>query len=198
MEHSPSLQTETRTAGQQTSRLSLPRPQSALWATIFSLTSTSSITRCYYRPIYAQLPQSASRLKVSLLTMSVSVCSAKHVSCSTYLTAYHSRGLVSRAKYFVWDLWCMKSQWDRFISEYLDLLLSIVIPPTLHSHIPSMPLTLYYLEEGCPCRGLRGCVMRPAVTFVNYRYNMKSGNNSGGKVPLTAIFLTCDLPTSPQ
>ena len=82
----------------------------------------------------------------------------------------------------------MKAQWDRFISEYIDLLLSIVTPPTLHSHIPSMPPTLYHLDEGCPCRGLRGCVMRPAVTFVNYRYNVKPGNNSGGKVPLKVIF----------
>ena len=82
----------------------------------------------------------------------------------------------------------MKSQWDRFFSEYFDLLLSIVIPPTPHSQIPSMPPTLYYLDQGCPCRGLRGCVMRPAVTFVNYTHTVKSGNNSGGKVRRKVIF----------
>jgi hypothetical protein len=78
------------------------------------------------------------------------------------------------------------------------LLPSIVIPPTVHSHIPSMPPTLYYLDQGCPCRGLRGCIMRPAVTFVNYTHTVKSGNNSGVMVPLMVIVLTCGLPTSPQ
>jgi len=27
-----------------------------------------------------------------------------------------------------------------------------------------------YLSQRCPTRGLPGCVMRPAVTFVNYVY----------------------------
>jgi len=57
-------------------------------------------------------------------------------------------------------------------------------PVTIPTALPSplcckLNTAVIYLSQGCPTRGLPGCVMRPAVTFVNYVvYIFKS--NLGG------------------
>jgi len=45
--------------------------------------------------------------------------------------------LSSVPEQFMWNLWWTKCHWDRYFPEYFSFLLSVIIPPMLHTHLSS-------------------------------------------------------------
>jgi hypothetical protein len=136
-------------------------PQDALWATTLS----PPLPLLHFNTTVSPTPNSHNQFLAStfLYWQYRHVCHLDRASCMFLpLAAYHSGGMVSMAGQFVWDLWWMMCQRGRWFSQYTNLLRQLSFHQFFLRILPSVPSTLYSLDEGCPGCSRRRCVTRPS------------------------------------